>query len=178
MLDNFHEEVVQKRNRAASTLLYGLAWVGVVLFGLVALMGISSLMNGQFSVPSIVIMVISGGVAFLIWRYKDELRAEYDYTFTNGEFEAARVLGNARRRYLTSLSVKTVEAAGLVSHNSFQRYLSMKDVKKHNWFLNRDAELLFMFFSKKGVKHLIIVEPSDEMVVMIKKYLPFSVWQA
>ena len=89
------------------------------------------------------------------------------------------VLGNSRRRYLTRLPLKSVEACGLVTDPSFNRYVSMRDVKKHNWFLNRDAKLYYFYFTKNSVKHLIVIEPSDEMVEMIRSrnYLNYGVWQ-
>ena len=52
-------------------------------------------------------------------------------------------------------------------------------MKKHNWFLNRDNNLVYFFFNKNNVKHLVVLEPSDEMLEMIKSrnYLNFGVWQ-
>ncbi len=58
----------------------------------------------------------------------------------------------------------------------FQRFTNSKDVKKHNWFLNRDSDLCWFYFVKNGVKHIIVIEPSDEMVDMMKPYLNFGVW--
>ena len=53
----------------------------------------------------------------------------------------------------------------------------MPNVKKMNWFLNRDAELYYFFFSKDNNKKMIILEPSEEMVGMIKQYIPRGVYQ-
>ena len=51
-------------------------------------------------------------------------------------------------------------------------------MKKHNWFLNRDAKLYYFYFVKNNVKHLAVVELTDEMVEMIrsKSYLQRGVW--
>ena len=48
----------------------------------------------------------------------------------------------------------------------------------HNWFVNRDTNLYFFYFQRKGVKHVIVVELTDEMVAMIrsKNYLPREAW--
>ena len=82
-------------------------------------------------------------------------------------------------RYLMELPLKIVESCGSVNHPSFKRYLSDKTIKKHNWFLNRDNNLVYFFFNKNNVKHLVVLEPSDEMLEMIKSrnYLNFGVWQ-
>lgn len=176
-MDNFREEVVVKRNRLMNTIAYFMSWVTLILSGLVAFMGLSSLMMGNFQVMPIVMTVVFGGLCYLIWRNKDEFRAEYEYSFTNGDLDVSKVLGNSRRKYLTSLAMKNVEACGVVTHQSFQRYLSMKDVKKHNWFLNRESNLYYFYFTKNAVKHMIVVELSDEMVELVKKYLGFGIWQ-
>jgi hypothetical protein len=75
--------------------------------------------------------------------------------------------------------MKNVDAAGPVNSEGFRRLVSMKDVKKHNWFVNREAKLYYFYFTKNQVKHLMVVELSDEMVAMVNKagYLGFGVWQ-
>lgn len=182
-MDNFREEVVVRRKPGLYTLLYYLSWVFMVIAALIAVMSIngvlSGLSTGEFDFFSLILLVVFGGSAFLLWRNKDTLRLEYEYSFTNGDLDVAKVLNNSRRKYLTSLPMKNVEACGDVTHQSFQRYLSMREVKKHNWFLNRDAKLYYFYFTKNAVKHLIIVELSDEMINLVKArgYLNFGVWQ-
>ena len=181
-MDNFHEEVATKRNKTFSNIMYALCWVMIVLFGIMAMMGLSQLMALQFSVIAVVYLVFFGGLAFLIWRKKDDLRIEYDYTFTNGDLDVGKVFGNARRRLMTSLSMKNVEMAGMVTHQSFQRFMNDNTVKKHNWFVNREANLSYFYFQKENgkhenIKHVIVLELSDEMLTMLKPYLKFGVWQ-
>jgi hypothetical protein len=182
-LDNFREEVAVRRNAGLYGFLYALAWVAMVIFALIAIMGLSGLMSmltTGFNAAPIIMLVVFGGLAFLIFRYKDELKSEYEYAFTNGDLDVSKVLNNSRRRYLTSLTMKNVEAAGPVTSPAFQRYLTMPGIKKHNWFLNRDAKLYFFYFNKNNVKHLMMVELSDEMVELVKKphYMSHGIWQA
>jgi len=89
------------------------------------------------------------------------------------------VLNNAKRRYLSEINMKIVDSIGSVNHPSFKRYLNDKTIKRHNWFLNRDANLTYIYFTKNGVRHLAIIEPSQEMLNMINSrgYLNFGVWQ-
>jgi hypothetical protein len=162
--------------------LYMLAWVAMVLFALMAMIGLSgvmAMMSTGFSLGPVITLVVFGGLAFLIFRYKDELKSEYEYVFTNGDLDVSKVLNNSRRRYLTSLTMKSVEAAGPVNGGGFQRYVTMPGIKKHNWFLNRDAHLYFFYFVKNGVKHLMVVELTGEMVDLVKKpnYMNYGIWQ-
>ena len=181
-MDNFREEVAVRRNAGAYNFLYVLAWVAMVLFVLLAMIGLSGvmgMMSTGFSIGPVIMLVLFGGLAFLIYRYKDELKSEYEYVFTNGDLDVSKVLNNSRRRYLTSLTMKNVEAAGPVDGPGFKRYLTMPGVKKHNWFLNRDAHLYFFYFVKSGVKHLMVVELSSEMADLVKRpnYMNYSIWQ-
>ncbi|MDL2318674.1 hypothetical protein LJC74_06320 [Eubacteriales bacterium OttesenSCG-928-A19] len=176
-MDNYLEEIVVKKNRTLNNILYALSMVLMVFFGIVALLNLSTMSVSGSIVMSLVYVAVFGGLAFLIWWKKDMLRMEYEYTFTNGELDFAYVVGNKKRKELGSMRVKNVDACGLVSSGSFNRYVNTPGVKKMNWFLNRDAELLFFYFQKDGNKRIIICEPSEEMVNMIKLYLPRGVFQ-
>lgn len=176
-MDNYREEIVIKKNRLVNNILHALLVVVMVLSALMAAMSLASLTMSENLIMSIVQIVIFGGIAFLIWWKKDVLRMEYEYTFTNGELDFACVYANKKRKNLGSMRVKNVEACGMVRSGSFQRYITMPGVKKTNWFLNRDAELFFFYFQKDGAKRIIIIEPTEEMIGMIKQYLPYGVWQ-
>ncbi len=181
MLDNFHEEVAVKHNRALNSFLYILCWIVMIVLALIAFtylqFVVSTLVSGTFDFVTIITTVVCGGLAALLWMKKDNLRIEYDYTFTNGDLDVGKVFGNSRRRLMTSLQMKNVESAGPVTDKSFQRFLNNKDVKKHNWFVNRDAHLYYFYFVKNEVRHAIVLELSDEMIDMLKPYLAFGVWQ-
>lgn len=160
-----------------NNVLYGLLMVIMVISAIMAFMYLTSLTMSENLIISIIWIVIYGGIAFLIWWKKDMLRMEYEYTFTNGELDFACVMGNRKRKEMGSMRVKNVEACGMVSSGSFQRYVNMQGLKKMNWFLNRDSELFFFYYQKDGNKRMIICEPSDEMIEMIKTYLPRGVFQ-
>lgn len=186
-MDNFLEEVAVQHHRGMQNVMYALCWVLMILFGATAffMFATMSQSNGLTAlIIHMVIFVVCGGIVWLLWRYKDVFRTEYEYTFTNGDLDVSSVLGNSRRRYLTSLPMKNVEACGRVSNGnatsaSFNRYLNTPGVKKHNWFLNRDGQLVYFYFVKNNVKHLMVVELSDEMIKVIRSqnYLGFGVWQ-
>ena len=46
-----------------------------------------------------------------------------------------------------------------------------------NWFINRDGNLVYFYYVKDNEKKMIIFEPSEDMVEMIKRYLPVGVYQ-
>ena len=170
-MDHFLEEVVVKHRNTVNRILYYLSWVVLVFSALIACITFSTLTR-QFSLYSVIVILLTGGIAVYTWFFHDRLLTEFEYTFTNGALDFAEVYNNKKRKSLGSLNVKNVEAFGKVSSSSFQRYLNTPGVKRMNWFLNRDAELYYFYFTKETDRKMIILEPSEELVGYIKHYLP------
>ena len=184
-MDDFLEQVAGRKHSGLYTVLYYLMWLLIIIFGFQALLYFSGVMgvdeegNFQFGWINLIIAVVFGGLTFLLWRRKDYCRVEFDYTFTNGTFDISEVLNNKRRRYLCQVEMKDVVHAGPVQSPVFQKMLKESGVKKLNWFLNRDAHLYFFYFVKKNVKHLAIVELTDEMIETMRSkstYIQRGVW--
>lgn len=175
-MDHFLEEVVVKRNNTLNRILYYLSWAIIILSALTASITLGTL-SANFNWFSVAVIVISAGIAVYTWFFHDKLLTEYEYTFTNGSLDFAEVYNNKKRKSLGSLNVKNVEAFGKVASPSFQRFLSMPGIKRMNWFLNRDAELYYFYFSKESSRKVIILEPSEEMVDYIRHYLPNGAWR-
>ena len=87
-------------------------------------------------------------------------------------------LNNQKRKTLGTMRVKNVDAFGPVDSNEFRKLINMPELKRRNWFLNREANLYYFYYQKESVKNIIVFEPSDELVDMIKKYLPMGVYRA
>ena len=181
-MDHFLEEVVVKHKKTLNEIAYYLSWVIIVVTGLVAVMNLWTvfyMIMGQipFNLFAVIELLVSAGICAFTFFNHNKLRTEYEYTFTNGIMDFAQVFNNMKRKSLGSLDLKKIDAAGPVNGKAFQRYITMKDVKQSQWFLNREAELVFFYFSKDSSKRIIVCEPSEEMTGLIKQYLPFGAWQ-
>ena len=174
-MDRFLEEVVVKHKRGLDEVLYFGSWALMIVCGLLGIMSLQML-TYSFGVGTIVSTVLFIGIAVYLWFNHDKFRTEYEYTFTNGALDFAMVFNNKKRKSLGSLNVSKVDAFGKVSSGSFRRH-TQGEVKHLRWFLNRDAELYYIAFSKEGKKSVIVFEPSEEMVGYIKHYLPFGALQ-
>jgi len=174
-MDHFLEEVVIKRNRTMQDLLYYLGNVVMVLFALIGFWMLATLFS-SFTVAALVFTLFFCGVAVLLYLYKDRLRTEYEYTFTNGDLDFAQVFNNQKRKNLGTMRVKNVESFGPVNSENFRKLINMPGIKRRNWFLNRDAELYYFYYQKDGGRTMIVMEPSRDMVGMIRKYLPHGVY--
>ena len=174
-MDRFLEEAVSKRNRALDEILYYASLVLMIVTGVLGFLFLQSVMAAGLGalIPAVVMI----GIAVYLWFTHDKFRTEYEYTFTNGALDFAMVFNNKKRKSLGSLNVAKVDAFGKVSSGSFRRHTASKDVKHLRWFLNREAELYYVAFSKEGKKSLIIFEPSEQMVSYIKHYLPYGALQ-
>ena len=181
MQDHFLEEVVIKQKNGVNRALYLLSWVIIVLTGFFAVISFSSitssLYSGGFSWPDMVMFLLCGGLCAYTFFFHDRILTEYEYTFTNGALDFAEVYNNKKRKSLGSLNVRNVERFGKVDSEAFRRYISMPGVKRMNWFLNREAELYYFYYTKEQNKNITILEPSKEMTGMIRKYLPNGAWQ-
>ena len=182
MQDHFLEEVVVKQKNLVNRILYYLSWVIIVVAALSAMIAFNHVINalsfGQgFDLGGLIMALLCGGIGIYTFLIHDKFLTEFEYTFTNGALDFAEVYNNKKRKALGSLNVKNIEAFGKVSSDQFRRYLNMPDVKRMNWFLNREADLYYFYFTKENNRKLIILEPSEEMVSYIKKYIPRGAWQ-
>lgn len=182
-MDDFLEQVARRRRQGMYTFMFVLLWIVIIVSGFNALMYLMQIVRMDetgisFNFMALILGVVFGGNTFLCWRRADYCRLEYDYTFTNGILDVSQVLNNKRRRYLTALDMKDVVRCGPAKGPAFQKTLQEPGLKKHNWFLNRDAKLYFFYFVKNNVKHMAVVELSDEMVGLVrsKSYLQKGVW--
>lgn len=171
------EEVVVKRSRALDDVLYVFSNIVMVVAALIAVILLQPLM-ASFSVYGLILVLFSAGVAVLLFLFRDRLRTEYEYTFTNGELDFAQVFNNQKRKTLGTMRVKNVEAFGPVDSNEFRKLINMPGLARKNWFLNRSGNLHYFYYQKESTKTIIVFEPSDELVGMIRKYLPVSVYRA
>ena len=184
-MDDFLEIIAVRRNQGLFTALYYVCWLLIIVFALLAAFFLTNVVGVNpetgsmvFVWQGLVMALLFGGAAFLLWRASDHCRVEYDYTFTNGNLDVSRVLNNKRRKYLTALEMKDVIRCGPAAGPAFAKTLNEPDIKRHNWFVNREANLYYFYFQRKGVKHMIVLELTQEMVDMIRSrnYLPREAW--
>ena len=174
-MDHFLEEVVVKRKRGMQSLALVLANIIMVLSAIMGVMYLQIVFM-QFNVVVLAITVAFLGIAILLFLFRDRIKTEYEYTFTNGDLDFAQVYNNQKRKSLGTMRVKNVEMFGPVNSEQFNKLINMPGIKRRNWFLNRDSELYFFYYQKENDKNMIIFEPSEEMVDYIRKYLPRGVY--
>lgn len=177
MRDCFYEQGVRKYNAAVEMIMYYLAIVAAVGMGLLALMMLTAMMAAGITPQAVIMTLVPAACAVLLVLFRGRLRVEYDYTFTNGEMDFSVIYNGMKRRELGSVKLQEAEAVGKVAGAAFQRYVSMPGLVQHRWFLNRGAELYYVYAQKEGTRHLYVFEPDEEMVQSMKSFIPAGVMQ-
>ncbi len=183
-MDQFWEEVSSKRQQGMESILLAVATVMMVIMAIFAVIMLNNLITyvTQYGFDvnfffNLVLFLISGGGAVLLFLKRDMIKTEYEYTFTNGQMDFAQVFNNRKRKNLGTMNLKNIEACGEVASGSFNRYITMQGIKKNNWFANRDGHLFYLYFSKDGTKRIIIIEPSEELEGLIRHAVAPGVFQ-
>ncbi|MDN5277565.1 MAG: hypothetical protein PWR01_1530 [Clostridiales bacterium] len=175
-MDYFHEESVTKVNAGLNSIIYVICYIGMVIFALLALQGLMTIMNGIINIPAIAITLVCGALAYGCFVLKNNQRIEYDYTFTNGILDIAKIINNSKRRKLLSVDVREFEVIAPISDEGFKRMLHHKGIQnRYNYFLNRGPGLYYGIFTQDGVKSMLVFEPSDKLVELFKIFNPRNV---
>jgi hypothetical protein len=171
MADNVREEIVVKRKKALTMIMYMIIWLMMLvsaLIGSISLMGIMS-PNG-INFVSIIYLVIFGGGAVLMWFGKDYLRVEYEYSFTNGVVDIAQVINNRRRKELVTFKTREVEIVAPIDDPKLHNFEARPNLKKIKAVLNADSDIYFASFRKNEVQYLLYFEPSKEFLQLMRIY--------
>lgn len=178
-MDLFREESVHKVDTGLNSLIYVLAWIGMVLFGVLAVMTFQAFINmiiqGSINLISLASSVVFAGLTILCFIVRNNQKVEYDYTFTNGTLDIAKIINNSNRKKLLSADIKEFEIIAPTSDDGFTRMLNHPGIKKYNYFLNRGGGLYYGVFTHNGNKSILVFEPSEEMVKLFKQVNPRNV---
>lgn len=178
-MDNFLDVIIVRKKKGLYSFLYFLVSLIMVILGLIASMNVFQIIGESgINYMSAIIFVVSGGIAFLIYWQRSNLKIDFDISFTNGLVEIARVSNNIKRKEIVKFHIKNVEVGAPISSPNFNRYLSMKNIKKHNIFLNRDEKKFFLFLRIGEVSNLIIFEYNEELIKLMKQYNPRNIKEA
>ena len=145
MTDQFREEAVSSRNQTFPSIMLGLSWVLLVFSALYGFMWLQNALYAfaqsgvQSGLISLALALVLLGAAVMIFLFKDRLRTDYEYTFTNGILDFAAIYNNKKRKALGSMNLKNIKACGKVASGSFNRYINLPGIKRSNWFVNREG---------------------------------------
>lgn len=165
--DTFYEISVYSTN-SSSNILYTLYMICSVSMGILAF---CSLFFGGFTnIFMYVIAAVCGMSCYFFYHLAQNTRVEYDYTFTNGTLDIAKIINDKTRKKLLSLNVAEILDMQPITASAFQSYFEDKSIKRVNMFINRGEHLYYMLFVKDGAKIAVVFEPDQQMIEYIKMY--------
>jgi len=178
--DVFHEEIIVRKNKGLYNFLYVIfsimMWISLI-FTFIGLQGILQAFSGAVPLSNALVFFVGfGALSGISYFYKNSMRIDYEYSFTNGILDIAQVKNNAKRKEILSIDTKEeLELIAPIMTDEFLKYQNMNEIKRLNAWLNRDIKKHFALIRKDGRRIMLVFEPSESMMNTLKKYNPQKV---
>lgn len=165
-MDVFFEQIVRVKRTGKDYLKIAAIWLGAfaLVFALFYMMGFSA---GMLSVPSII------GTALVIWgavKLTSLTYIEYEYIFTNRDFDVDKIVAKSSRQRVLSFKVPSVQKYG--KYNAEARISdSIKKVYYTCDKNSKDAMYIIVPVEKEGTI-MLVFEPNERMAKALEANLP------
>ena len=115
-MDNFAEYLVKRQmSNGEKSKLMAVAFGGGLITALIATVSVLKLGDGSlFSFAGLLLAAAAGYGTFY---YVQSQQVEYEYTFTNGTLDIAKIIAKKRRKEILSVDVKDFTAFGKYDQN-------------------------------------------------------------
>ncbi len=165
-MDTFVEQIVRIKRTGKDYLTIAIIWMGALLLigAFFYLMGFSA---GLLSVPVVV------GIAFVIWgavKLTSLTYIEYEYIFTNRDFDVDKIVAKSSRQRVLSFKVPSVEKYG-----KFNPEARISDSIKKVYYTcdkdSKDAKYIIVPIAKEGTI-MLVFEPNERFAKALEDNLP------
>ena len=160
--DIFVEEMVIRR-RNLLNLLIGVAAVvlAVALLALVFLL-IPGLM------PAMLVIIGFGAYLAIKFQY-----TEYEYSFTNGDFDVDRILAKRKRKRMLEISQRQIKvmAPYTAEYESETKEYTVAEVQDYGPSKNAAGRWFFIYEKEDGSYAFVVIQPSKRLREAFYKYL-------
>lgn len=181
MIENIYEQsLMNENNGKAQTKYFLFGGLSITCFcgAFFGLMWFTGSETFAWQILLFVIAMLALGV--FLWMKKDEAYLEYEYAYTCGDLEIAKIINSKRRKTLCKFTCSDIQAFGKTTASNYSRYKSMPDAKKlYATFVNLKKEssdkVYFAFYIGKKGKVVLHFEPDEEMLKYIKKHLKVQI---
>jgi hypothetical protein len=164
--DIFNEQLITRQQNSKDLLKkIGFIVAGFVILGLTMVLPIIS---GFF--PVILVVVVIGEV-FLLRRFN----VEYEYVFTNGDFDVDKIINKSKRKRTLSVNVNQFIIMVPVMNKDYAREIESftKVFDISSGVVNENTYAAIYELSGSRVK--LIFEPNQKMFDAIRSYIPRTI---
>jgi len=183
-MENYIEQCVSGPRSTGKKVLYNLCWCATVLLVVLAIFFATGIVGSNPAVleikwANVILMLVCLAAAFVCFRRKDALRMEYDYFLGDGVIEISAVLNASRRKKLEEIPLSKVAQMGMLVGSAEAKTMQAQKIENHRWFLNQDARIYYLIYTKGSIRHMALLELNDEMITAIRRggELPRYAWQ-
>jgi len=160
--DTFVEEAVKSKEtpqmKAKKT---GLIAIDIIL--------ICCVIIGVHALISAVLLIISGIFTLIIMGNKN---IEYEYDYTNGSLEIAKIINNEKRKKVVNIESSEVKLVAEIGTNESLKYdhvqLKTYDCSAHDD--NVKDYILVAHNEEKGYDFKVLFNPSEKLLNAMKRY--------
>ncbi len=126
--------------------------------------------GGIVFLPLTALAIVTALLSALFYTMAQRVKVEYDYTFTNGTLDIAKILNEKNRKKIVSIDVSSLLEMRPITDDGFQKYFEDKKIKKANLFINRGEHLYYMVFVKDEAKVVVVFEPDEKLLECMKMF--------
>jgi hypothetical protein len=160
-VDNFHEQLVATYKTTA----YKLVNAAFYIFAGLALVTLAAL---PIFVGSLILAV---GAFFL----KKTLYVEYEYAFTNGEFDIDKIIEMKKRKRVASFNVKNIELLAQEDSNHIADFANKPDKVINVFPSTTDKKVYVAMVTGGNERFQLRFVPDEEILNLCFKYNPRAV---
>lgn len=178
MIENIYEQSIVSPDNGKTQVKYFSFGALSIIFFMLAVMGVFGF-SGKDGINWLSLLFIVGGILLGIyfWRKKDEAYLEYEYAYTCGDLEIAKIINAKRRKTLCKFECSTIEVFGKTTASNYNRYRAMPNCKKLYATFDKkpNDNIYYAFYNGKRGKVLLHFEPDEELLKYIKKHLKVQI---
>lgn len=159
-MDKFYEQLLTTQKNIAYFILNILMYVFAVLIFLSLIFSIISF-NFGYMIFSLVLLAM----LFFTRYLRDNQYKEFEYIFTNGNFQIDVIYNKKRRKTLIDEDIKNFDIFGK------ENEVNIENISKKIYCVPYDNKgEKYVFVIKNDIRKAVYVAPNDEMLKMINIY--------
>ncbi|MGN0298569.1 MAG: DUF6106 family protein [Lachnospiraceae bacterium] len=165
MNKDLYAECLVKREKAWYVLP---AKIALILLDIIALFSCVIL-----SIFGLIILTLAMGATYLIWQMLD---LEYEYIFVTSELSIDTIFNKSRRKKAVRIDLSKADLIAPENHGDLKRVLGNPNVKVKDYSSRRaDAKKYGIYYSADGSNQVVLIEPTGELLHVMKSYAPRKV---
>jgi hypothetical protein len=172
-MDVYIEYLVKQKKSAQTTVLKVLIVIAVIIFTFIMLS-----LSLQYSGVSFIFLCLIAGAIFGTWFLFTSLKLEFEYIVTNGEMDVDKIIGQRKRKRLTTIRFKDMEVMAPTNgnhKNEFENKAVKKTVDASSSLNDKGTYFIISRTEKYGTVRLIF-NPDERIIKNAQAVAPRKVF--